>query len=106
MPAHPTFYCRRVVAEATGEFDLRYSTAADYDYMLRCLELTRFSSVPVGRVLVDMLRGGRSSAGIASSIRHNLEALESRRRRLSAGFIDYALFAKPLRKVGQFLGAE
>jgi glycosyltransferase involved in cell wall biosynthesis len=105
MPAHPTFYCRRAVAETVGEFDLRYSTAADYDYMLRCLELTQCSSAPVGRVLVDMLHGGRSSSGVVGSIQHNFEALQSRRRQLSAGLVDYALFAKPLRKVSQLVGA-
>ena len=73
--------------------------------MLRSLELTGSTAAPVGRVLVDMLRGGRSSAGVAASIQHNLEALDSRRRRLGAGPVDYALFAKPLRKVTQFVRA-
>ena len=101
MPAHPTFYCRRAVVEAVGRFDLRYSTAADYDFMLRAMELTDFEAVPVGRVMVDMLHGGRSSAGLAARVHHNLEALDSRRRRLGAGLLDYALFAKPLGKIGQ-----
>src|SRR5665213_3436673 len=35
MPAHPTFCCRRRVAEQVGGFDLRYRVAADYDWMLR-----------------------------------------------------------------------
>jgi glycosyltransferase involved in cell wall biosynthesis len=106
MPAHPTFYCRRAVAETVGEFDLRYSIAADYDYMLRCLELMQFSSAAVGRVLVDMQHGGRSSSGTLAMIQHNLEALGARRRHLGAGLIDYALFAKPLRKASQLIGAR
>lgn len=105
MPAHPTFYCRREVVDQVGRFDLRYRTAADYDFMLRAMELTDFRAAPVGRVLVDMLHGGRSSSGLAASIHHNLEALDSRRRRLGAGVVDYALFAKPLGKLGQFVGA-
>ena len=104
MPPHPTFYCRRKVVEQVGRFDLRYAVASDYDFMLRSLELTGSTAAPVGRVLVDMLRGGRSSASLTAYIRHNLEALDSRRRRLGAGLLDYALFAKPLRKVGQFVG--
>lgn len=39
LPPHPTFYIRRSLAERTGEFDLSYASAADYDYMLRALEL-------------------------------------------------------------------
>ncbi len=105
MPAHPTFYCRREVVEAVGTFDLRYRTAADSGYMLRSLELRDFKAAAIGRVLVDMQHGGRSSDGIGASIHHNLEALDSRRRRLGAGFIDYALFAKHLSKVGQLLGS-
>jgi glycosyltransferase len=106
MPAHPTFYCRRAVIEAVGRFDLRYGTAADYDYMLRSLELTDFTASPVACVLVDMLHGGRSSSGLLATVRHNLEALDSRRRRLGVGLIDYALFAKPLRKVTQLAGVD
>lgn len=103
MPAHPTFYCKREVIEAVGPFDLRYRVAADYDHMLRAMELFDFRAAPVGRVLVEMLHGGQSTAGFAAHLHHNLEALDSRRRWLGAGRIDYALFAKPLRKVSQLL---
>lgn len=105
MPAHPTFYCRREVIDAVGAFDLRYRVGADYDYMLRAMELHDFRSEPVGRILVDMLHGGQSSASFRAHLHHNLEALDSRRRWLGAWPVDYALFAKPLRKVPQLFGA-
>jgi glycosyltransferase involved in cell wall biosynthesis len=105
MPAHPTFYCRRDLAESVGGFDLRYRLAADYDFMLRALELNEVRAVQVRRVLVEMGDGGRASASVAARLRHNLEALDSRRRWLGAGLVDYALFAKPLSKAGQFAGA-
>jgi glycosyltransferase involved in cell wall biosynthesis len=104
MPAHPTFYVRREVVEAVGPFDLRYRVAADYDHMLRAMELHDFRAAPVGRVLVEMLHGGESSHSLRSHVFHNLEALHSRRRWLGAWPVDYALFAKPLRKVPQLLG--
>lgn len=103
MPAHPTFYCRRSVVEAVGDFDLRYRVGADYDYMLRAMELFEFRAAPVGHVLVEMLHGGESSSSLRSHLRHNLEALDSRRRWLGAWPVDYALFAKPLRKLPQLL---
>jgi glycosyltransferase len=103
MPPHPTVYCRRRVIERVGRFDLAYEVASDYDYMLRAFELSDFESRPLGRVLVDMLHGGRSTAGIRSYVHHNLEALASRRKWLGAGFVDYAILAKPLRKVSQFI---
>lgn len=103
MPAHPTFYCRRRVVDAVGRFDLRYHLAADYDFMLRALELTDFNAARIDRVLVDMDTGGRTSASLQARLRHNFEALASRRRWLGAGPIDYALFAKPLGKASQIV---
>jgi glycosyltransferase len=105
MPPHPTFYCRRAVVDKVGGFDLRYRLAADYDFMLRALELTDFASARIDRVLVDMGDGGLSASGWRARIEHNLEALHSRRRWLGAGLIDYALFAKPLSKARQFMTA-
>lgn len=101
MPAHPTFYVRRTVAEAVGAFDLAYATASDYDWMLRAFVLNRFSTALVDRVLVDMAMGGRSTRGLAAHLTHNIESLRSRRRWLGAGMVDYALVAKPLRKLHQ-----
>jgi len=105
MPAHPTFYCRRRVVDQVGGFDLRYRLAADYDFMLRALELADFSAVHIPRVLVDMGAGGLSSASLRARLCHNLEALQSRRRWLGAGLVDYALFAKPLGKAAQLITA-
>ena len=101
MPAHPTFYVRRAVIDAVAGFDTRYKIAADYDFMLRALELHDFRSVFVDRVLVHMMRGGESTSGVAAYVRHNYEALNSRRQWLGAGLVDYSLFAKPLRKLPQ-----
>lgn len=103
MPAHPTFYMRRKVAEAVGRFDLRYRIAADYDYMLRAYERHGFTSVHLDRILVHMMMGGSSTAGIRAYWNSNVEALKSRRQWLGAGQVDYAFLAKPLRKIGQFL---
>lgn len=102
MPAHPTFYVRRGVAEQVGAFDTSYVTASDYDWMLRATELFSFESVMIDHVLVDMMYGGVSTRGLKSYIGHNIEALRSRRRWLNSGIIDLAMFRKPARKIGQF----
>jgi hypothetical protein len=103
MPPHPTFYVRRAVVETVGEFDLSMKISSDYDFMLRAMELNGFSSRFLPRVMVRMLTGGTSTAGLSSYVRGNLEALRARRRWLGAGLFDTALVAKPLGKVGQFL---
>lgn len=101
MPAHPTFYVRRHVAEAVGTFDLNLPTAADYDWMLRAIEVhgARLQHIP--HVMIDMALGGRSTVSLAAHLRHNLEALSARRRWLKSGLVDWALIAKPASKITQ-----
>lgn len=106
MPAHPTFYVKRKVADAVGAFDLSLKVASDYDWMLRAVELHGFRIAATSHVLVDMMVGGASTRSLGAYIGHNLEALRSRRQWLSSGPIDYALVAKPVRKLGQFFGIE
>jgi len=106
MPGHPTFYARRHVIDVVGPFDLALETSADYDWMLRALDVHGFSIHLVDEVLIDMQQGGRSTSGLASYLHHNLEALRARQKWLKVGLIDYALFAKPLRKIGQFLAVK
>jgi len=101
MPAHPTFYVRRSVVDRLAGFDTRYRIAADYDFMLRTLELQDFRSAFVDKVLVHMMHGGESTSGLGAHLKHNFEALKSRRQWLGAGLVDYSLFAKPLRKLPQ-----
>ncbi|MER8680400.1 glycosyltransferase family 2 protein [Mesorhizobium sp. M1405] len=103
MPAHPTFYVRRAVVEQVGPYDLSYATASDYDWMLRAIELFDFTSAVVDHRMVDMMHGGASTRGLASYISHNIESLRSRRRWLGSGILDVATFAKPGRKIGQFI---
>ncbi len=103
MPAHPTFYARRGVIEAVGTYDLSLPIAADYDYMLRAVELHGASLARADGVLVDMMTGGASTRSLRARVKHNMEALAARRRWLGAGPVDRALVAKPLRKVGQFI---
>jgi glycosyltransferase involved in cell wall biosynthesis len=103
MPAHPTFYARREVASAVGEFDLSLATASDYDWMLRAIDIHGFDVGLIDQILINMQVGGRSTRGLLAYLHHNFEALSARQRWLHAGLIDYALFAKPARKINQFL---
>lgn len=102
MPAHPTFYVIRGVAEKVGAFDLSLPTAADYDWMLRAIDIHGYQPALIDQVMIDMLKGGRSTVNLSAHLKHNWEALRARRRWVGSGFIDYALIAKPARKIGQF----
>lgn len=101
MPPHPTFYIRRELAARTGKFDVRYRISADYDFMLRALELHRPRVRYVPHVLVDFMVGGLSTTGPLAVIRGNLECLRARQQHLGAPMLDAALFMKPIRKLRQ-----
>ncbi len=103
MPPHPTFYVRRAVVDAVGRFDMTYRIAADYDFMLRAMELHDFRAAMIDQVLIDMMQGGDSTSGLKAYVKSNFEALRSRQKWLDAGAFDRALVAKPLRKISQFL---
>jgi glycosyltransferase len=102
MLPHPTFYVKRHVIDAVGLFDTRYRIGADYDFILRTMALHEFSTRYIPQILVDFQAGGVSSRGLFRSVLvHNLEALDSRRRRLGSSMIDAALFLKPARSFMQ-----
>jgi len=101
-PAHPTFYVRRRVVETVGPYNIAYKISADYDWMLRSYEIHNFKESFIDHVMVDMMAGGKSAIGIGS-LAQNIDALRVRQKWLQAGVVDYALFARPLRKLGQFV---
>lgn len=101
MPPHPTFYIRRELAARTGKFDLSYRISADYDFMLRAMELHHPRVRRIPHVLVNFMVGGMSTRGLGAVIRGNLECLRSRRRNLGTPPLDAALFTKPMRKLLQ-----
>ena len=70
MPAHTSFFVRRAVCDAVGEFDLNYSISADYDWMIRAIDLSHFSLGTIDEVLIDMKVGGMSTSGLASHLKH------------------------------------
>ena len=101
MPPHPTFYVQRALAAQTGQFDLGYQISADYDFMLRALELHRPRVRHIPHILVDFMVGGMSTTGPLAVIRGNLECLRARQRHMGTPLLDAALFLKPLRKLRQ-----
>lgn len=100
-PPHATFYVRRPVVELVGEFDLRYRIAGDYDYMLRTMVGHNLRIAYVPRVLVDYRFGGLSSGSLSNVVKGNVECLDSRRRHLQSGWVDAALFLRPMRRLLQ-----
>lgn len=103
MPAHPTCYARRSLVDRVGLFDLSYRIGADYDWLLRAIDIQHAELARIDHVMIDMMTGGLSTSGWASYLHHGRECLRSRQRWLGAGPIDLAFFAKPARKLGQLI---
>ena len=72
-PPHPTLYVRRELYDRFGGFDLDYSLAADFELMVRLLEVHHVRVRYLPQVLVRMRMGGASNKSIASVIRQNRE---------------------------------
>jgi glycosyltransferase len=92
---------RKEVAQHVGDYDLRYITTADYDYMLRAIALNNYRVHYLPRVMVDFQIGGISTRGLGVTIRGNLECLRSRREHLNAPIIDAAFFLRFARRIFQ-----
>jgi glycosyltransferase len=100
MPPHPTLHLKRSVYDKVGLFDIRYSIAADYDFILSAFSTSdlRWSYLP--EVTVQMETGGASNGGLKQIIRKSREdyAILSRH-----GINPLpALFMKNFSKIPQF----
>lgn len=66
MPAHPSFYCRRVIYDRLGNFDLSYKIASDFELLLRFIYLNNISTKYIKKNFVTMRIGGASTSGLKS----------------------------------------
>jgi glycosyltransferase involved in cell wall biosynthesis len=79
-PAHPGFYAKKIVFEQHGNFDESLKIAADFDLMLRFLEIAKAKSVYLNRVCVNMKLGGESNRNIKNILSANIQIIQSFRK--------------------------
>ncbi|HLK27786.1 MAG TPA: glycosyltransferase family 2 protein [Puia sp.] len=102
MPPHPTFFVRREVYEKVGLFNISLRSAADYEMMLRILIKHEIPTHYIPHVIVKMRAGGMSNASFKNRITANKEdRLAWKLNGLEPHF--FTLYAKPIRKISQFL---
>ena len=102
MPSHPSFYAKRERLLALKGFDTAYRLAADYDLMLRGLEIAHWKGRPIDGTLVRMRSGGASQRSLAAWWSHNREAWMAAQKTggIRSGFLLF-LFKKAGRKIFQ-----
>lgn len=76
-PAHPTFYTRTKFYREFGDFDLDIYISADFELMLRFIEIHRLRSKYINHYLVKMRMGGVSTRSLRNIIRGNQNVLRS-----------------------------
>ncbi len=91
MPAHPSFYCKRVIYEKYGYFRTDYKVAADFELLLRLLYIQRIKTKYLPLDFVTMRTGGVSSSGWQS----HKNILQDHRRALRENHVSssYALMS-------------
>ena len=77
VPPHPSVFLKTDVYLKAGVFDLSFTLAADYEYLLRIFKKYNFKSFYYPAVLVKMRYGGASNKNIWNIIIQNREIMRS-----------------------------
>jgi glycosyltransferase involved in cell wall biosynthesis len=102
VPPHPTFCVRRSLLERCGGFNTHYRIAADFDLMLRLLEVEQVRTRYLPSVLVHMRLGGMSNRNLANVNAGNREILSALRAVGQRVSTLRFLFYKTLRRFQQY----
>lgn len=103
VPAHPSFYARAALYRQHGGFDLKFRLAADFEMLLRLLEIHRISSVYIPEVMVKMRLGGATNRTFGNVVKQNIEISRAfRKYGMQVGLMPF-IFRLKLR-LTQFLG--
>jgi len=76
-PAHPSFYARRACFTQYGVFNTGYAVSADFELMLRFLEVGQAAGRYIPRYFVKMRMGGESTGSLRNIIRGNKSILRA-----------------------------
>lgn len=71
MLPHPTFFARRSTYQKLGNFDTQFSIGADWDLLLRFIEVNKISTQYVPELWVQMRTGGTSNRSLSNIIKNN-----------------------------------
>ena len=74
---HPTVFLRNKVYKRVGSFDLEYTLAADYEFLLRIFKTHGFTSLYLDRLMVRMRLGGATNKNLMNIFIANKEVLKA-----------------------------
>ncbi len=76
-PAHPTFYLKRIFYQKYGVFDKSFTRSADFELMLRMIEIQKLQTFFIPEILVNFRIGGVSTKSVSGIIKGNIEDLRA-----------------------------
>ena len=101
MPPHPTFFVKKEIYTKYGKFNLQFTSAADYELMLRFIHKHKIKLAYLNEFIVKMRMGGKSNVTVKNRVTANMEDRKAWEvNGLTPRF--YTLTLKPLRKIVQF----
>jgi glycosyltransferase involved in cell wall biosynthesis len=101
-PPFPTFFVRNKVYEQYGNYDITLNVSADFEMMLRLLEVNNLKSKYIDIVSVKMRLGGESTGSLKKIIQGNRNVLKAfRKHNIKVSYL-YPLF-RLLPKLKQFI---
>jgi len=103
MLPHPTFFARRKIYKKLGNFDTQFTIGADWDLLLRFIEVNNIHAEYIPDLWIKMRTGGASNRSLSNIISNNLQCLKAFRKydlRPSPIYPFYKLF----HRLSQFVG--
>lgn len=103
MPAHPSFYVRRICFEKYGYYKEDYIIGADFDLLLRFMYHNKIKTRYIEMPFVKMRAGGISNKSLGSRIVLNREILRScRENGIKTNYLN--IYSKYVFKIFEFRG--
>lgn len=105
MPPHPAFFVTKEAYQKYGLYRLDCGVNADYEFMLRLLEIKKATTFWIDMIFVNMAAGGTSDNGINSRIQGVIDnKIAWKVNNIKPAF--YTVYWKKIRKIPQFILAK
>jgi glycosyltransferase involved in cell wall biosynthesis len=105
MPAHPSFYAKRELFEKFGYYKTDYKIAADFELLIRFLNIHKIRTKYIQMPFVSMRPGGISNKSVISNITLNKEiARACRENGIKTNYL--YIYSKYFFKIFEFFGRK
>jgi len=105
MPAHPTYYTKRINYEKYGNYNKSYRIAGDFELLIRHLHTHKLKTKHLELCMLDMRTGGMSNKSFRNRYIVNKEMVRAcRENNINSNL--FHMSRKLLSKMSEFIGAR